>query len=56
VLAEPEVGSLPLQAPLALQAVALVEFQVRVEAWPAVTLVGEADKVTVGAGVITFGP
>ena len=47
----PVVGWLPLQEPEALQELALVEFQVRVLAVPAVTELGEADRVTVGAGV-----
>ena len=46
----PAVGSLPLQELKAVQEVALVLFQVRVEAEPAVTDVGVADKETVGAG------
>ena len=44
-------GSVPLQAPEAVQEVALVEFQVRVAAEPAVTDVGVALRLTVGAGV-----
>ena len=48
---EPEVGSEPLQAPLAVQEVALAEFQVMVEGWPAETLDGEALKLIVGADV-----
>jgi hypothetical protein len=53
VLAEPLVLSLPLQPPEALQEVALVEDQVRVEVAPLLTVVGLALKVTVGAGVVT---
>ena len=47
----PEVVLLPDQAPLAVQPVALVEDQVKVDALPAFTLVGLAERVTVGAGV-----
>lgn len=47
---EPFVGSVPLQVPEAVQEVALVEDQVSVELWPAVTEVGEALKATVGTG------
>ena len=53
---EPEVGSLPLQAPDAEQEVALVEVQVMVLLCPDETAVGEALKATVGAGVIVVGP
>ena len=45
---EPERPGSPDQAPEALQDVALVEAQVNVELCPAVTEVGEADRVTVG--------
>ena len=48
---EPDVGSLPLHAPEAVQDVALVEVQVKVLDWPEVTDVGEALRATVGAGV-----
>lgn len=51
VLAEPDVGRLPLQAPLALQLVASVDDQVRFELPPLVTELGLALIVTVGAGV-----
>lgn len=42
---------LPLQPPLAVQLVALVLDQVKVLLWPLDTVVGLADKETVGAGV-----
>jgi hypothetical protein len=51
VLAEPDAGLVPLQAPLAAHDEALVEAQVRVEAEPAVTDAGEALRVIVGDGV-----
>ena len=41
----------PLQAPEAVQEVALVEAQVSVEEFPLVTEVREAEKVRVGVGV-----
>ena len=40
---------MPLQEPLAVQEVAPVLLQVRVLAWPAVRVFGEALIVTVGA-------
>jgi hypothetical protein len=43
----------PLQPPDAEQEVALAEDQVRVEAAPLATVVGLADRLTVGAGVFT---
>jgi hypothetical protein len=46
----PLVDLLPVQPPLAVHDVALVLFQVSVAACPAVTLVGDAEKVTVGVG------
>lgn len=49
----PLVASDPLQPPDAEHEVALVEDQVRVEAAPLATVVGLADRVTVGAGVFT---
>jgi hypothetical protein len=48
---EPERGWLPLQAPLAVQELALVLFHVKVELLPAVIEAGEALKEIVGAGV-----
>ena len=50
-LAVPETGSLPLEAPLAVQAVALVADQVSEATSPTVTEVGRTAMVTVGAGV-----
>lgn len=44
----PLVALVPLQAPLALQAVALVELHVKVDDWPELTVVGEALILTVG--------
>lgn len=52
---EPLVLFVPLQAPLAVQLVALVAAQVRVALPPAVTLDGEAERVRVGAGVVGGG-
>ncbi len=48
---EPVVASLPDQPPEAVQLVALVEDQVNVALLPLVTVLGDALKVTVGAGV-----
>jgi hypothetical protein len=53
VLAEPAVASLPFQPPDALQEVAFVEFQLKLEVAPLFTVVGLADKVTVGVGLVT---
>jgi hypothetical protein len=50
---EPAVGSLPVQAPEAVQVVAFVDDQVKVEAPPLATLVGLAASDTVGAGAVT---
>ena len=51
---EPPVAALaPDQAPDATQEVALVADQVSVELLPLATVLGAADKVTVGAGVVT---
>ena len=47
----PLVASAPLQAPLAVQAVALVEDQVSVLLLPSSRLAGSAAMVTVGGGV-----
>ncbi len=47
----PLVARAPVHAPPAVQAVALVDVQVRVEVPPAATAVGAATRVTVGAGV-----
>jgi hypothetical protein len=46
----PLVASAPVQPPLAVQEVALVLDQVRVELAPDAMVVGLADRVTVGAG------
>jgi hypothetical protein len=43
----------PLQPPEAAQELALVEDQLKVELAPLDTVLGLADKVTVGAGVFT---
>lgn len=53
VACEPAVGSLPVQPPEAVQAVALVDDQVKAEVAPLFTVVGFAVKVTAGAGVVT---
>ena len=52
VLEEPLVARLPDHAPEAVQLVALVDDQVRVEDSPLATLVGFAVSVTVGAGEV----
>jgi hypothetical protein len=44
---------LPDHAPPAVQAVALLEDHVKVAALPLVTVLGEAAKLTVGAGALT---
>ena len=43
----------PLHAPEAVQEVALLDDQVRVDALPLVTVLGAADKLSVGVGVVT---
>jgi hypothetical protein len=53
VLAEPAVDSLPDHPPEAVQEVALVAFQVKVDTPPLTTLLGFALKVTVGAADVT---
>ena len=50
---DPLVASVPVQAPEAVQEVALVELHVSVELPPLATLVGLAVSVTVGAAVLT---
>jgi hypothetical protein len=50
VAAVPLAGLLPLHPPEAVHVVALVELQVSVDASPTNTLVGFADRLTVGAG------
>ena len=47
----PLVALVPVQLPVAVQLVALVEDQVRVDELPVVIEVGDAEIVTVGAGV-----
>ncbi len=47
---EPLVALLPLQAPEALQLVALVLLQVKVLDSPLLIVAGEAERLTVGAG------
>lgn len=53
VACEPLVATEPLQAPEAVQEVALVEVQIKVDALPLLTLVGLALKDTVGTGAET---
>jgi len=53
VLCEPVTALAPTQAPEAVQAVAFVEDHANVDAAPLVTVLGEAAKLTVGAGVLT---
>ncbi len=53
VVCEPLVALVPDQAPEAVQAVALVDDQVNVEAVPLATVLGAAAKLTVGVGVLT---
>ena len=50
---EPLVDSVPLHAPEAVQEVALVEDQERVELEPLEIVLGLALKLTLGAGVVT---
>lgn len=51
---EPPVAAIaPDQAPDAMQDVALVADQVTIELLPLATVLGLADKLTVGAGVVT---
>jgi hypothetical protein len=51
---EPPVGALaPDQAPDATQDVALVADQVSMALLPLATVLGPADKITAGAGVVT---
>jgi len=49
MLWEPLVALLPVHPPLAVQLVALVLLQVRVDDWPGVILAGDAPRFTVGA-------
>jgi len=53
VVLEPLTPSPPLQPPEAEQEVALVEDQVKTDVAPLFTVVGFADRVTAGAGVVT---
>ena len=50
---EPLIALLPDQPPEAVQAVALLETQLKVELSPLTTVLGLADKVTTGAGGVT---
>ena len=50
---EPLTGWLPPQAPEAVQVVAFVEDQVRIELLPLTTVLGLADSVMVGIGWVT---
>ncbi len=50
---EPLIALLPDQAPEALQEVVLVDDQVNVDAAPLLTVLGVAEKLTVGAGAVT---
>ena len=49
----PLVPTAPCQPPEAVQAVALVELQRRLDVLPAATVVGEADMMIVGTGEVT---
>jgi hypothetical protein len=53
VVKEPFTGSLPLHPPVAVQAVALVEDQVKADVAPFLIVLGLAVRVTEGAGVLT---
>src|ERR1700721_1799796 len=53
VFADPRVASAPLQPPEAAQEVAFVDDQVSADALPLATVLGFADSVMVGAGVVT---
>lgn len=50
---EPVAALAPDQAPEAMQDVALVADQVSMALLPLATVLGPADRVTVGAGVVT---
>jgi hypothetical protein len=50
---DPLVAMLPLQAPEAVQAAALVDDQERVELPPLEIVLGLAPRLTVGAGAVT---
>jgi hypothetical protein len=49
----PLVASVPLQPPEAVQAVALVDDHVKVDAAPLLTVLGLAERVTTGADWVT---
>jgi hypothetical protein len=49
----PLVPTTPCQPPEAVQAVAFVELQRRLDVPPAATVVGEADMMIVGTGEVT---
>jgi hypothetical protein len=53
VVAVPVLALAPVQPPEAVQDVASVDDQVRAAVAPLLTVVGLADKVTVGAGAVT---
>jgi hypothetical protein len=53
VLCVPLIDSLPVHPPEAVQAVASVEDQVKVDVPPFFTVLGLAVNVTAGAGVVT---
>jgi hypothetical protein len=50
---EPLTGMLPDQAPEAVQEVAFVDDQANVDAAPLLTVLGVAEKLTVGTGAVT---
>ena len=56
VLWLPLTASVPLQAPAAVQEVALVEVQVSIVDWPASMVVSDAVSETVGTGVGATAP
>jgi hypothetical protein len=53
VLIEPLIGSDPVHPPEAVQEVALVDDQLNVDVAPLTIVLGLADKVMAGAGVVT---
>ena len=53
VVCEPVTALAPTQAPEAVQAVAFAEDQVNVAAAPLLMVLGEAEKLNVGAGLLT---
>ncbi len=53
VVFEPLTGSVPAQPPDAMQIVALVDVQIKVDTDPLFTVVGLAARVTEGAGAVT---